>query len=77
MVCTKCQSQRMRRIERVGFLRTSLAPLFGFFPWRCSTCGTVQLLRARGKRQSRREISDPHREAAGHGTEPLQQRPVV
>jgi hypothetical protein len=71
MVCKICQSQRMRRLERVGFLHRRLAPLFGFFPWRCSHCGTVQLLRARGKRQSPREMGNPHREAAGHSAEPL------
>jgi hypothetical protein len=61
MVCTKCQSTRMRRIGRVGFLRRKLAPLFGYYPWRCSICGTVQLLRARGERM-RTYDSPPARE---------------
>jgi hypothetical protein len=63
MICTKCKSYRIRRIKREGFLRRKLAPLFGFFPWRCSTCGTVQLLRARGRPARRRNASNPHGEA--------------
>jgi hypothetical protein len=53
----------MRRIKREGFLRKNLAPLFGFYPWRCSICGTVQLLRARGERKSTRNADNPRGEA--------------
>lgn len=64
MFCTKCQSERMRRIKREGFLHIRVAPLFGYYPWRCSTCATVQLIRARGKKESmpganKQEKEDP------------------
>jgi hypothetical protein len=62
MICPKCTSYRIRRIKREGFLRTSVAPLFGFYPWRCSTCGTVQLLRTRGRQASRRNADKTYGE---------------
>lgn len=63
MICPKCHSFRIRRIRREGFLRKRLAPIFGYYPWRCSTCGTVQLLKARGKRARRREAGNTSTEA--------------
>jgi hypothetical protein len=63
MVCAKCQSNRMRRIKRVGFLRTRLAPLLGYYPWRCSLCATEKLLRARGHYESTPEMSNPDRKS--------------
>jgi hypothetical protein len=43
----------MHRIKREGFLRVKLAPLFGFYPWRCSACGTEHMFRDRGERKSK------------------------
>jgi hypothetical protein len=51
MHCAKCQSHRMRRIVRVGFLRKVLAPIFGYYPWRCSACLTEVMLHSRGKKR--------------------------
>lgn len=47
MLCPMCHGQKLRRIKREGFLHTKLAPIFGYFPWRCSSCGKMQLLRIR------------------------------
>jgi len=62
MICPKCTSYRIRRIKREGFLRRSLAPLFGFYPWRCSTCGTVQLLKTRGRPARKRNADKTYGE---------------
>ncbi len=50
MVCLKCQSHRMHRIKREGVLRVWVAPVFGYFPWRCSVCRSEQLLKARNSK---------------------------
>ncbi len=57
MVCSKCKSHKIHRIQREGFFRIKLAPFFGYFPWQCSTCDKVQMLKARGskRRRSHRE----------------------
>jgi hypothetical protein len=54
MVCPKCQSGRMHRLKREGFVELRVAPLFGYFPWRCSDCKAELLLRARNERGVRR-----------------------
>ena len=63
MICPKCKSYRIRRIKREGFLRVRLAPLLGFYPWRCSTCGTVQLLKTRGRPVRKRNGDKTYGEA--------------
>jgi hypothetical protein len=63
MICPKCKSYRIRRIKREGFLRVRLAPLLGFYPWRCSTCGTVQLLKTRGRPVRKRNADKVYGEA--------------
>jgi len=75
MVCAKCQSPRMHRIRREGFLRVALAPLFGFYPWRCSVCRTEKLIRTRGIRK-RHESSDSHGTASSHSAEQLHREPL-
>jgi hypothetical protein len=62
MVCKQCQSDKLRRIRRVGFVHTRLAPMFGYYPWRCSSCGTVQLRRARSTLESMPRSGSPERE---------------
>jgi hypothetical protein len=59
MICTYCKSYRIRRIKREGFLRRKLAPLFGFYPWRCSNCGAVQMLKMRGRPVRKRSTGNP------------------
>ena len=65
MVCSKCQSHRMRRIRREGILRAYLAPLFGYFPWRCSVCRTEKLFRNRGQRRSATDLIAQRDEFSG------------
>jgi hypothetical protein len=76
MVCPKCQSHKMHRIRREGFLRENLAPLFGYFPWRCSVCRTEQLLRERGGQRSSQESTSQHLDAPVPPAEHLGREPV-
>jgi len=60
MVCPKCQSSRMHRLRREGFLEKKVVPLFGYFPWRCSDCKAELFLRARNDRGVRRHRVRQH-----------------
>jgi hypothetical protein len=68
MVCKKCRHDRMHRIARNGFFRVRVAPLFGFFPWKCSICGAEQLLRARGTRKRSQATDNPREETLGQSS---------
>lgn len=48
--CEKCGSEQVHRVFREGFLQESVYPSFGYFPWRCKTCGKLMMLRKRHKR---------------------------
>lgn len=37
-LCFKCKSTKFRRVNRMGFLQTTLLPYFGYFPWECVMC---------------------------------------
>ena len=74
MVCASCESYRMRRIKREGFLRERLAPLFGYFPWRCSNCGAIQMLRSRGEQRHSRDAANQLTEASRASTGQLRSR---
>lgn len=50
LCCPRCGSSRMHREERKGFLQKKIYSLFGFFPWRCSSCGHYSMLRKRYRR---------------------------
>ena len=47
--CGRCGSDRVYRIQRVGFLREKIFPLFGVYPWECRLCRKDVLLRKRNK----------------------------
>jgi hypothetical protein len=66
MLCTKCKNPKIHRIEREGFLRTTLAPIFGYYPWECSNCGKVQLLKSRGNRRRSRKVENARLEVRRH-----------
>jgi hypothetical protein len=68
MVCTKCNSSKIYRIQREGFFRMKLAPFFGFFPWECSTCGQEQLRKARGRNHRSRDANELREEARSQAT---------
>lgn len=64
MICIVCHSHRLRRIRRAGFFRLEVAPLFGFYPWKCSNCGSTQMRKTRGMREHTLESDIPRMEAA-------------
>jgi DNA-directed RNA polymerase subunit RPC12/RpoP len=53
--CPKCGSDTARRVERKGFLQRRILPLFGYFPWTCSTCKESFTMRKRYRKKSRRK----------------------
>jgi DNA-directed RNA polymerase subunit RPC12/RpoP len=52
VVCQKCGSGKVQRVFRDGFLQQVVYPLFGFYPWRCTTCGSRTLRRKRRRRKT-------------------------
>jgi transposase-like protein len=62
IVCPICQSKSALRINRNGFLQRRVFWMFGYYPWKCGTCGSTFLYRKRGhKHRSRRDLRDPGR----------------
>lgn len=45
--CQRCGTGKVRRVFRDGFLQTNIYPLLGYYPWRCTQCGQVVMLRKR------------------------------
>jgi ssDNA-binding Zn-finger/Zn-ribbon topoisomerase 1 len=53
--CPECGADRLRRVERKGFMQERVYPLFGYFPWYCRECRQYSLLRKRSRRKSSRK----------------------
>lgn len=47
--CSKCSSERVRRVERKGILERRILKLLGYYPWRCATCRTKFFLKRRSR----------------------------
>ena len=43
-LCPRCQSKRIRRIKRKGFLQRKLFSFFNGYPYHCGTCGKDSIL---------------------------------
>jgi hypothetical protein len=56
LVCSACEKPALHRVSRKGLLQRVVFPLFGYFPWQCKGCKSVQLMKKRGSR--RRSSSD-------------------
>lgn len=52
MRCPTCQSTRLERVERRGFMQKYLLSLLGLYPWRCLDCKSKRLFRHRARRRS-------------------------
>jgi predicted RNA-binding Zn-ribbon protein involved in translation (DUF1610 family) len=52
--CPDCGCDKVYRIQRTGFLRRRIFPIFGFYPWVCKDCGREALLRKRNRRRRKR-----------------------
>jgi DNA-directed RNA polymerase subunit RPC12/RpoP len=49
VVCPVCSSATAMRINRTGFLQRHVLSLFGIYPWKCGSCGSIFLFRRRGR----------------------------
>jgi hypothetical protein len=49
--CSKCGKGHLHRVARRGFLQTKVYPLFGYYPWECSACRRISLVRKRLERR--------------------------
>jgi hypothetical protein len=54
LMCPACRTQTLRRTERKGFMQRLIYAGFGYYPWKCSTCKSIQLIKNRGRRRRRR-----------------------
>lgn len=52
MLCPKCHTQNLHRVQREGFFQTLVGILFGIYPWHCTKCKTNCNLRKRHERRS-------------------------
>ncbi len=51
MICPKCRTGKLKRVEREGFLEENVYAWLGYYPWQCSLCKTRSMVKVRGKRQ--------------------------
>ena len=56
-ICPKCASTQTARLKRQGFLQRLIYPYFRLYPWKCSTCQTLFMLKNRGKLKRRRRTT--------------------
>ncbi len=47
--CPECGDNRVRRVERKGFMQKHIYSWFGYFPWYCRECRRHFLLRKRNR----------------------------
>lgn len=48
-MCSKCAKPTLRRVKRKGFWQKVVLGRFGFYPWECSACRKIIILRNRGQ----------------------------
>ncbi len=51
--CRKCGSGRVFRVYRKGFMQERIYPHFGYYPWRCMSCGDHVMLRKRNRARTK------------------------
>ncbi len=51
--CQKCGSDRVFRVYRKGFMQERIYPHFGYYPWRCMSCGDHVMLRKRKRARTK------------------------
>jgi DNA-directed RNA polymerase subunit RPC12/RpoP len=52
-LCPLCEHKSLKRKPRKGMLHRWISPIFGYYPWHCSTCGGNFLIKKRGKSRKR------------------------
>jgi ribosomal protein L37AE/L43A len=64
VACPQCGSNRVRRVERKGFMQLHIYPWLGMFPWYCRECRAYSMLRKRYRQKSnRKQYIDPNKES--------------
>lgn len=58
LLCPTCGTQTLRRTSREGFMQRAIFARFGYFPWKCSGCHVIRLIKNRGMRHRRRKSSE-------------------
>jgi len=48
MTCPSCAEVELTRVARHGFLQERVYPKFGMYPWECTQCRQIFLLKSRG-----------------------------
>jgi predicted RNase H-like nuclease len=56
--CPKCGEKQCSRRKREGFFQILIYPSLGWYPWQCSSCRKVFVVKERGKSKRRRKIAD-------------------
>jgi predicted nucleic acid-binding Zn ribbon protein len=60
--CPECGGNRVRRIERKGFMQKHVYAWFGYFPWYCRECHKNSMLRKRNRSKStKKQYMEPER----------------
>jgi hypothetical protein len=49
--CPKCKARECSRKKRQGLFERFILPRLGWYPWQCSSCRKVFLVKERGKRK--------------------------
>jgi ssDNA-binding Zn-finger/Zn-ribbon topoisomerase 1 len=68
--CPKCHYANVYRMQRKGFLQTSVYPLFGYFPWECGKCRKTYMLPARDPGASLHNLRTRSRAKPGSAGKP-------
>jgi hypothetical protein len=62
MNCEKCGRGELVRTGRTSVLERHLYSRFGFYPWVCTICRKVTVLRDRGERRKSKRTPESERE---------------
>jgi len=56
--CPRCGAPQCSRRKREGLFQIFLYPRFGLFPWQCSACRKVFLMKERGRSKRRDRVHE-------------------
>ncbi len=68
--CPKCGERQCSRKKRQGLWQRFILPSFGWFPWQCSSCRRVFLVKERGK-SKRKKFKAGHSYTAFQPGQPI------
>lgn len=58
MICPSCNVVPIRRVSREGFWQKYICSMFGYYPWKCPRCGSLSMLRKRGRRSHKKHKTE-------------------